>query len=230
MGRNRLARPARQAGEQAEGQVGRRHHLVEPELQDKGQPLPAMRRVRRQRRPATLGKVTIGLRKAIGRLHRAIDQTAPLLVPFAVQRLQALGTDLPRLLQHRHRQIGIHLFPQLRHRLVETQYVVQQKSIIVDRRGIALHGGSSSIARILHQTYVTVNFHAPVSPPQKAGSRPTTKGARKRVPVCKRPEAPGNSSPARGGGPRSGGGVSPYREADTPPSGLRPSTSPYRGG
>ncbi|MFB0872574.1 MULTISPECIES: apolipoprotein N-acyltransferase [unclassified Sphingobium] len=38
------------------------------------------------------------------------------------------------------------------------------------------------------------------------------------------------SSPVRGGGPRSGGGVSPYREGDTPPSGLRPATSPYRGG
>ncbi|MFY9349966.1 apolipoprotein N-acyltransferase [Sphingobium sp.] len=38
------------------------------------------------------------------------------------------------------------------------------------------------------------------------------------------------SSPVRGGGPRSGGGVSPYREGNTPPSGLRPATSPARGG
>ncbi len=30
-------------------------------------------------------------------------------------------------------------------------------------------------------------------------------------------------------GPRSGGGASPYREGDTPPSGLRPATSPCRG-
>jgi apolipoprotein N-acyltransferase len=38
------------------------------------------------------------------------------------------------------------------------------------------------------------------------------------------------SSPLRGGGPRSGGGVSPQQEQDTPPSGLWPATSPYRGG
>ena len=47
---------------------------------------------------------------------------------------------------------------------------------------------------------------------------------------CYRPEVAVNSSPARGGGPRSGGGVTPYREGDTPPSGLRPATSPCKGG
>ncbi|GEM_PF-6448777 len=47
---------------------------------------------------------------------------------------------------------------------------------------------------------------------------------------CYRPNAAVKSSPARGGGPRSGGGVPPYREGDTPPSGLRPATSPCRGG
>ena len=39
-----------------------------------------------------------------------------------------------------------------------------------------------------------------------------------------------HSSPVRGGGPRSGGGVSPYRDGDTPPSSLRDATSPCRGG
>ena len=39
-----------------------------------------------------------------------------------------------------------------------------------------------------------------------------------------------HSSPARGGGPRSGGGVSPYREGDTPPSSRRDATSPERRG
>ncbi len=38
------------------------------------------------------------------------------------------------------------------------------------------------------------------------------------------------SSPARGGAPRSGGGVSPYREDDTPPSARRAATSPAGGG
>ncbi|MFY9350940.1 ribonuclease P protein component [Sphingobium sp.] len=36
--------------------------------------------------------------------------------------------------------------------------------------------------------------------------------------VMKREAAPHRSSPARGGGPRSGGGVSPHREGDTPSS------------
>ncbi len=51
-----------------------------------------------------------------------------------------------------------------------------------------------------------------------------------KLPGKKRPDAAVNSSPARFGrgtrlcrrGPRSGGGVSRYREGDTPPSGLRP--------
>ncbi|HCW60384.1 MAG TPA: hypothetical protein DHB48_05240 [Sphingobium sp.] len=39
------------------------------------------------------------------------------------------------------------------------------------------------------------------------------------------PKATAKSSPARGGGPRSGGGVSPYRKRDTPPSGLQAAIS-----
>ncbi|HEX7875138.1 MAG TPA: apolipoprotein N-acyltransferase [Sphingobium sp.] len=38
------------------------------------------------------------------------------------------------------------------------------------------------------------------------------------------------SSPVRGGGPRSGGGVSPSRQVATPPSDQRSATSPVRGG
>jgi len=139
MGDDRFARPARQAGEQAEGKIRRGKHLVQPELKDERQPLPSIFRIRRQGRPAGRREIAPGLGKAVRRLHQPVDKAAALLIAMAIERVQPVGAHAPGFLQHRHRQIGIHFLADVRHRLVETKHLRQQETIIGDRRNIAEH-------------------------------------------------------------------------------------------
>ena len=77
---------ARQQRIDAEGNIGRTHHLFDDEIHQRRQPLAAIFWVGRDRLPAGANKIVIGLFEAGRRAHHAVLIGTPFFVADAVER------------------------------------------------------------------------------------------------------------------------------------------------
>ena len=139
---DRLDGAAAEAGEQAEGQVGRAQELVEQELQHARQALPAMLRVAGEAAPAGLGEGPVGFGHALRGRDAAVHEPAALLVRRAVQRFEHLARELAGFLEHADRELGVHLFVagKLGHAAIEIEDLPEQEGDVVNGGGVCGHG------------------------------------------------------------------------------------------
>ena len=101
-----------------------------------------MVRRRGERGPASRHELTIGVGKARRRDDGTVDQAAALFVAFAVEGLEPVGAEAPRLFQHGDSQVRVHILADVGHRFIEAQDMRQQEAIIVDRWDVAVHQAS----------------------------------------------------------------------------------------
>ncbi len=137
----RLHGAMRQAGIEAEGQVGGADHLLDELVDAFGQALAAEGGIARQRRPAARAKQVVRLAEPRGRPHDAVLDPATLAVAGRVQRQDDLGGEPRRFVQHavHHVRRGVGEGGQGGDAL-ETVKLVEDEAHVAQRGVVDLHG------------------------------------------------------------------------------------------
>ena len=149
VGVNRRHRTVGQARVHAPGSVAGTDHLADHQPQGTRQPLPAIRRIRRQPMPATLDVLGERLLEALGGGDHAIVEMAAFFVAAAVQRGQDVFAEAGALFEDRidHVRTGIG-GPERGVIGMEVKHVVDQKAHVA-QGGFVLRHGHCSVSRSL---------------------------------------------------------------------------------
>ena len=137
VGEQRVDAPLREAGEHAPRPARRRDHLALHQRERDGQRLPAVRLRERQALPTALGEQLPRLLEAGRRLDGGlVDPRAALAVAHRVERIEHLGAQLRRLVDHHvdRRAVAIGGGGECRVVLLDLKHLVEEEAHVADGR------------------------------------------------------------------------------------------------